>query len=40
MKVAQALTDAEILTLTGKRQRLGALWDGQPLVVVWLRHYG
>ncbi len=34
------LADIDVLTPAGGRTRLGDLWETQPAVVVWLRHFG
>jgi len=40
MKVDDALAAAEVLDLDGNPVALGTLWAEQPVVLVWLRHYG
>jgi hypothetical protein len=34
------LADVHLKNLDGEQVRLGDLWSDQPVVVVWLRHYG
>lgn len=38
--VAKALQDATALDLEGNAVALGTLWKKQPVVLVFLRHYG
>ena len=40
MSVAEALRDLEFEVAGGARQSLGALWAEQPVVLVFLRHFG
>lgn len=35
-----AIEDVELPDSYGQTQRIGALWAEQPVVLVWLRHYG
>jgi hypothetical protein len=35
-----ALAQIELPDATGKRRSLGELWRAQPVVVVFLRHFG
>jgi hypothetical protein len=35
-----AIDDIELLDVHGEPVRLGSLWESQPALVVWLRHYG
>ena len=35
-----ALGDATLLTPDGETRRLGDLWADEPVVLVYLRHYG
>jgi hypothetical protein len=37
---ASALADLVVKDLEGGDVRLGSLWEDQPAVLVWLRHYG
>jgi hypothetical protein len=37
---AQALADIVLPDHDGNDVRLGDLWRTQPVVLVWLRHYG
>jgi hypothetical protein len=37
---ASGLADVVVKDLDGNDVRLGSLWEDQPAVVVWLRHYG
>jgi hypothetical protein len=35
----QALADITLPASDGSEVRLGSLWESQPRIVVWLRHY-
>jgi len=35
-----ALSDTTLADPAGTTQRLGDLWSGQPIVLVFLRHFG
>jgi hypothetical protein len=35
-----AIDDIELLDTDGNPVRLGTLWEDQPVLLVWLRHYG
>jgi hypothetical protein len=35
-----AIADVELLDVEGNPVRLGELWEDQPVLLVWLRHYG
>ena len=37
---ASALTGIVVKDLDGADVTLGSLWEDQPAVLVWLRHYG
>ena len=37
---AKAIENIRLLDADGESVRLGTLWQDQPLVMVWLRHYG
>ena len=37
---AAAIADIELLDTDGERVRLGSLWEDEPVLLVWLRHYG
>ena len=37
---ASALAELVVKDLDGTDVRLGSLWEDQPAVLVWLRHYG
>ena len=37
---ASGLADLVVQDLDGSDVRLGSLWEDQPAVLVWLRHYG
>lgn len=39
-QVSEAFSLAEVLDPTGRKQPLGELWREQPVVLVFLRHYG
>jgi hypothetical protein len=39
-KDAGALADLVLQDQDGNDVRLGDLWDGKPVVLAWLRHYG
>ena len=36
----KTIQDIELPDSHGDRQRIGDLWRDQPVVLVWLRHYG
>lgn len=38
--VAQALAGVTLPDADGRPVRLGSLWETQPAVIVFLRHYG
>jgi hypothetical protein len=40
MSIAAKLADVEVLDLDGKPQALGTVWKDQPVVLVFIRHYG
>jgi len=40
MNVTDRLTDVFVLDTDGQEVRLGALWQEQPVVLVFVRHYG
>jgi hypothetical protein len=40
VKTAAPLEDVVLLDHLDREVRLGDLWARQPLVLVWLRHYG
>ena len=40
MNVTGRLTDVSVLDTDGKEVRLGTLWQEQPVVLVFVRHYG
>jgi hypothetical protein len=40
MKVSDELAQVSVRTLDGNARRVGDLWQAQPAVVFWLRHYG
>ena len=40
MKDLRAIEDVRLPDSDGNEIRLGDLWRDQPLVLVWLRHYG
>ena len=35
-----AIDEIRLLDVDDERVRLGSLWEDQPVLVVWLRHYG
>jgi hypothetical protein len=37
---ASGLADLMVQDLDGRDVRLGSLWEDEPAVLVWLRHYG
>lgn len=37
---AESLAQIELPDAEGRAVRLGALWERQPAVIVFLRHYG
>jgi hypothetical protein len=39
-KTAEALADVTLPDQDGNEVRLGDLWESQPALLVWLRHYG
>ena len=40
MNVTDRLTDVLVLDTDGQEVRLGTLWQEQPVVLVFVRHYG
>jgi hypothetical protein len=36
----RALEQVELVDATRQRHRLGDLWSGRPVVLVFLRHFG
>ncbi len=40
MSVATALSNIEVLDLSGAPVRLGTVWQDQTTVLVFIRHYG
>lgn len=40
MSVVQKLSGIEVLDLEGKPVQLGSVWQDQPVVLVFIRHYG
>jgi hypothetical protein len=40
MSIARRLAPIELADPDGGRQRLGELWRGHPVVLVFLRHFG
>ena len=39
-KTAKGFADDVLLDDEGNEVRMGELWEGGPVVLVWLRHYG
>jgi hypothetical protein len=40
MRIATRLAGIELEDLDGERLRLGDLWHKQPVVLVFIRHFG
>ena len=40
MNVTDRLADVRVLDTDGQEVRLGTLWQEQPVVLVFVRHYG
>jgi hypothetical protein len=40
LKSAAKVADIVLPDDQGEDVRLGSLWEGGPVVLVWLRHYG
>ena len=40
MKTLEALEEIRLPDASGAEVRLGDLWEDEPVVLVWLRHYG
>ena len=40
MDAAEAIADIRLPDAHGNETRIGDLWRDQPVVLVWLRHYG
>ena len=40
MANVKAIEDVALPDSYGQEQRVGDLWKDQPVVLVWLRHYG
>lgn len=40
MSVAARLHDLTVLDLTGQPVAMGTLWRDQPVLLVYIRHYG
>jgi hypothetical protein len=35
-----AIDDIELLDVDGNSVRLGSLWADEPVLAIWIRHYG
>lgn len=40
MRIATRLSGIELSDWTGEPVRLGSLWQDQPIVLVFIRHFG
>ena len=40
MQLATRLSGIELTDWTGESVRLGSLWEDQPVVLVFIRHFG
>ena len=40
MRTATRLAGIELESFEGERVRLGSLWEKQPVVLVFIRHFG
>lgn len=40
MNVVDRLRDVEVQGADGQKVRLGSLWQEQPIVLVFVRHFG
>jgi hypothetical protein len=40
MRVSTRLSNIELSDWTGSNVRLGSLWEDQPVVLVFVRHFG
>jgi hypothetical protein len=40
MNVVDRLRDVEVQGTDGQKVRLGSLWQEQPIVLVFVRHFG
>ena len=40
MKTSTKLSSIELPDWTGEPRRLGSFWDSQPVVLVFIRHFG
>jgi hypothetical protein len=40
MRLATRLSDIELSDWTGSSFRLGSFWEDQPIVLVFIRHFG
>lgn len=40
MRVSTKLAGIELADWQGERVRLGSLWQDQPIVLVFIRHFG
>ena len=36
----RAIDEIRLLDVDENRVRLGSLWEDQPVLLIWLRHYG
>ncbi len=39
-EVSAALADAAVIDLSGNNYRLGDSWAAQPVILVFIRHFG
>jgi hypothetical protein len=40
MRLATRLSDIELRDSAGESVRLGSFWENQPIVLVFIRHFG
>jgi hypothetical protein len=40
VRIANKLSGIELSDWTGDRERLGTFWQEQPIVLVFIRHFG
>jgi hypothetical protein len=40
VRLASRLSNIDLSDWKGDRERLGALWESQPIVLVFIRHFG
>ncbi|MEP6872143.1 MAG: hypothetical protein ABI939_09895 [Anaerolineaceae bacterium] len=39
-RIVERLAEVEVLTPSGERVRLGSVWQGRPVLLAMIRHFG